>query len=95
MLHILNKPPHSEAAQQMLSTLAAGDSVLLIEDAVQAALYPDWHGWNTTGAEVFLLEEDAATRGLLSIAAENNASLVDMEGFVALTEQNEKIISWY
>ena len=46
MLHILNKPPHSEAAAQMLSTVAEGDGILLIEDAVQALLHADWQGWD-------------------------------------------------
>ena len=46
MLHILNKPPHSEAAAQMLSIVAEGDGILLIEDAVQALLHADWQGWD-------------------------------------------------
>lgn len=95
MLHILNKPPYSEAAQQMLSTTSAGDSVLLIEDAVQAVLHSDWQGWRAVGEQIFLLKEDAASRGLLFLAATTGAKVVDMDGFVALTEHNTNIISWY
>ncbi|XQU07246.1 sulfurtransferase complex subunit TusB [Halomonas sp. LY9] len=96
MLHILNKPPHSEAATQMHSTLAKGDSILLIEDAVQALLHADWQGWNAaTDVNVCVLKEDAASRGLSAAALNGHATLVDMEGFVELTEQHTKILSWY
>ncbi|WP_404466306.1 sulfurtransferase complex subunit TusB [Vreelandella aquamarina] len=95
MLHILNKPPHSEAAQQMLSTAVEGDTILLIEDAVQAVLHPEWSCWNAEDVQVLVLEEDAASRGLLPGALIAKASWVTMDGFVELTEQNANIISWY
>ena len=95
MLHILNKPPHSDAAQQMLSTVMAGDSILLIEDAVQAVLHQEWLGWKANGTQVLVLEEDAESRGLLPGASTVKATWVNMEGFVSLTEQNAKILSWY
>lgn len=95
MLHILNKPPHSDAAKQLLLALSADDTVLLIEDAVQAVLYPDWQGWTGSSAAVFLLAEDAVSRGVYSLANVKGLPLVEMDGFVELTEQNERIISWY
>ncbi|CAH1044675.1 sulfurtransferase complex subunit TusB [Halomonas sp. TD01] len=95
MLHILNKPPHSDAAVQMLNALSNGDSVVLIEDGVQAALYPEWQGWATSAASIFMLAEDAISRGIHSIAITHGLPLIEMDGFVALTEQHEQIISWY
>ena len=96
MLHILNKPPHSDAAAQMLSIVAEGDGILLIEDAVQALLHADWQGWDAAAdVSVCVLKEDAASRGLSGAALNSQAILVDMEGFVELTEQHTKILSWY
>ena len=96
MLHILNKPPHSEAAAQMLSTVTEGDSILLIEDGIQALLYVDWPGWNAKAdVNVCVLKEDAVARGLSEVVFRHHATLVDMKGFVELTEQHTKILSWY
>ncbi|MGP5307167.1 sulfurtransferase complex subunit TusB [Vreelandella alkaliphila] len=95
MLHILNKPPHSDAAMQMLNALSNGDSVVLIEDGVQAALFPEWQGWAANTASIFLLAEDAIARGVHSVATSHGLPLIEMDGFIRLTEQNEKIISWY
>ncbi|RUR27218.1 sulfurtransferase complex subunit TusB [Vreelandella andesensis] len=95
MLHILNKPPHSDAAVQMLSTLSGNDTIVLIEDGVQAALHPEWQGWATNEVSIFLLVEDAISRGIHSIAVAHGLPLIEVDDFVVLTEQNEQIISWY
>ncbi len=95
MLHILNKPPYSDAANQLLLALGSDDTVLLIEDAVQAVLHPEWQGWAVSQAAIFLLAEDAVSRGVYAIATAQSLPLVEMEGFVELTEQSERIISWY
>ncbi|PCF97647.1 sulfurtransferase complex subunit TusB [Vreelandella nigrificans] len=95
MLHILNKPPSSDAAQHMLEAMSGGDTVVLIEDAAQAALYPEWLGWKTSAASIYLLTEDVLSRGLYSAALSNNLPLIELGDFVALTEQHEKIVSWY
>jgi tRNA 2-thiouridine synthesizing protein B len=42
ILHILTKAPDSSAAAQMQQAVGAQDSVLLIEEAVTAALAPAW-----------------------------------------------------
>lgn len=97
MLHILNQAPSSEAAQQMLLTVAKNDSILLIEDAVQALLDVDWQGWSIRedSVDIFVLSEDAISRGLSGAANQQDVTFVDMEGFVLLTEQHANILTWY
>ncbi len=80
MLHILNKPTHSEPAEQMLLTVAAGDSILLIEDAVQALLHVNWRGWHLENdIHVFILEEDAISRGVYPASPRSSRSMAGYE----------------
>lgn len=94
MLHILNKPPYSDVARQMLQTISADDELVLIEEGVQAALYPNWEGWKCASRTV-LLQEDVASRGFQVLAAAKELSVIDIAEFVTLTEQHLQIISWY
>ncbi|MDQ7731284.1 sulfurtransferase complex subunit TusB [Halomonas sp. SpR1] len=95
ILHILTKAPDSSAATQMQQALGEHDAVLLTEEAVTAALDPSWVVWQQCQPRIFLLSEDLISRGLASIAAENKLPTLEMEGFVALTEQYEKTVTWY
>lgn len=94
-LHILTTAPTSDAARQVEQALNAGDTLLLIEAAVTAALNPQLSCWTQTAYTVQLLEEDLAARGLASIAQTHQLATVDMAGFVALTEQHEHSVTWY
>lgn len=69
--------------------------MLLIEEAVSAALEPDWTVWQQYPMRIFLLSEDLTARGLARIAAENGLPTVRMDDFVALTEQFEQSVTWY
>lgn len=93
MLHIVNKPPEHSAAHQMLAVVSPGDTVLLIEDAVQAVLHDAWQGWCMEGVEVLALHDDVVARGLSGYASDK--SLADMQMFVRLTEQHPQILTWY
>lgn len=95
ILHILNKAPDSSAATQMQQAIGGQDAVLLIEEAVTAAFDPTWATWQQSQSRIYLLSEDLVSRGLATIAAENGLPTLDMEGFVALTEQYEKTVTWY
>lgn len=94
MLHILNKPPHSDVALQMLQSIGTADELVLIEEGTQAALYPHWEGWKCA-ARVLVLQEDAVSRGFQHSIETYQLSAIDMAGFVTLTEQHTQIISWY
>lgn len=95
ILHFLTKAPDSSAATQMLQAIGDQDAVLLIEEAVTAALDPTWAIWQQCQLRIFLLSEDLVSRGLATIAAANELPTLDMEGFVTLTEQYEKTVTWY
>jgi len=93
MLHIVNKPPEHSAAHQMLAVVSPGDTVLLIEDAVQAVLHDAWQGWRMEGVEMLALHDDVVARGLSGYVSDK--SLADMQMFVRLTEQHPQILTWY
>ncbi|MBT2774083.1 sulfurtransferase complex subunit TusB [Halomonas sp. ISL-60] len=95
ILHILTKAPDSNAATQMQQAVGDRDAVMLIEAAVIAALDPSWTAWQQCHARIFLLSEDLIARGLASIAEINGLPTLEMNGFVALTEQYEKAVTWY
>ncbi|MCA1772648.1 MAG: sulfurtransferase complex subunit TusB [Halomonas sp.] len=95
ILHILTTPPTSEVAQQVEQAIQAGDTLLLTEAGVTAALNPDLHCWTQADYAVFLLEEDLVARGLASLAASHGLATVDIDGFVALTEQHPQSVTWY
>ncbi|CAM3584609.1 MULTISPECIES: sulfurtransferase complex subunit TusB [Halomonas] len=95
MLHILTNTPDSSAFTQMQHAVGAQDTVLLVEEAVTAALNPTWSAWQHFHQRIYLLSEDLTSRGLANIAADNGLPTVDVDGFVVLTEQNEKTVTWY
>ncbi len=95
ILHILTKAPDSSAATQMQQAIGEHDTVLLIEEAVTAALDTSWAAWQQCQSRIFLLSEDLTSRGLAGIAANNELPTLEMQGFVALTEQYEKTVTWY
>ncbi|MEC4767354.1 sulfurtransferase complex subunit TusB [Halomonas sp. CUBES01] len=94
-LHILTTAPNSDPARQVEQALNAGDTLLLIEAAVTAALDPQLNCWTQPAYTVWLLEEDLVARGLGNIAKKHRLATVNMDGFVALTEQHEQSVTWY
>ena len=95
ILHILTKAPGSSAAIQMLQAIADQDSVMLVEEAVTAALDPAWGAWQQCQSRIYLLSEDLVARGLASLAADNQLPTLEIDSFVTLTEEYEKSITWY
>ncbi len=95
ILHILNRPPsHSRVYRQALDAMAEHDRLLLIEDAVTGALISQVEHFQSIAGRLYVLQEDLVSRGLDSHCAEA-VHIVDMEGFVRLTEEAEKTVSWY
>ncbi|MEM7195091.1 MAG: sulfurtransferase complex subunit TusB [Pseudomonadota bacterium] len=99
MLHIVNKSPFEKNSLASCLRLSAEEStILLIEDAVYAALV------NTSVSEsvhramdekrIVALEPDLAARGFDANHLINGVELVDYDGFVTLTVDNPKIQSW-
>lgn len=95
VLHILTKVPGSDAAIHMQQTVGEDDAVVLIEEAVTAALNPEWLGWERYQSRIFILKEDVVSRGLASIAKTNALPLIGIDELVTLTEQHTKSVTWY
>lgn len=96
MLHILSRTPIDLAILERTST---GDMVILIEDAVIEALAtsPNSQHWQLIlqSQRVCVLAADLAVRGLASDQILNGIEIVDYQGFVQLTINNEVIHSWH
>jgi len=93
-LHLINKSPgSSDALKACLRVIAADDAILLIEDAVYAALA----GTETAGTLAGLgtaLMADLEARGLQRRLGEGIAT-VDEHGFVELCTRCDRVMSWF
>lgn len=96
-LHLLNKTQQNTALiERMLSTLSDGDQILLIEDGVYNAL-PHSESWiDSKGLKqsTYVLVCDIEARGLLS-RIRTDIEQVDDKGFVRLSCEADKVVSWF
>jgi tRNA 2-thiouridine synthesizing protein B len=76
--------------------LGEGDALLLLGDGVYAALAgtAPFDQLVNTGADLYVLESDAAAAGILSLM-DNTVRLVDFDAFVALSEEFTRQQAWY
>lgn len=95
ILHTLNASPASAAFNDCLRRLAADDALLLLGDGVYAALADTAPRAqiDSSGARVYVLREDAAAAGVL--ARIDDVPLVDIEGFVELSERFTRQLAWF
>ncbi|MGJ7456953.1 MULTISPECIES: sulfurtransferase complex subunit TusB [unclassified Halomonas] len=94
-LHILNRSPAtSEVYRQALSAMGPADRLLLIEDGVQGALCALVDRFDDLQGRLYALEEDLRARGLEPLC-DATVVRVDVEGFVTLTEEAERTVSWF
>lgn len=95
MLHIVNKSPYE---RNSLSTAAGlmkdGDTLLLIEDGVYAAVKGGAAAAKLEGKTVSVLGADLAARGIGVDKLVDGVSVVDYGGFVDLVESTDKSQSW-
>jgi tRNA 2-thiouridine synthesizing protein B len=95
LLHVLNRSPTtSRVYQQALTMMGEEDRLLLVEDGVQGALPQMVLHFGEVQGRLFALKEDLASRGLLG-RCDATVQVVDVDGFVLLTEQAERTVSWY
>lgn len=95
LLHTLNRSPAtSRVYRQALDTMGPEDRLLLIEDGVQGALPRLIRYFDDVQGRLFALREDLAARGLEG-HCDPGVQVVDVDGFVQLTEEAEKTVSWY
>jgi len=97
-LHTINKGAHHQALNLALTSLAHGDVLLFLEEGVTTLVT------GSQGAarlelvaqenQIFCLQEDAQARALLDLLPDW-VTLIDYDGFVALTEQHSRTLSWF
>ena len=94
ILHTINTSPTSQAFSDCLNVILPGDTILLLGDAVYAAINGSSAGAALTacGASVKVLQADAAAAG---VPDDSRFEFVDMAGFVALTEVHSRQMAWY
>ncbi|SDF94827.1 tRNA 2-thiouridine synthesizing protein B [Onishia taeanensis] len=94
ILHLLNRSPATGGTvDDALAAMGPDDRLLLIEDGVLGALPAQVARFTGLTGRLFALREDLAARGLLE-RCEEQANIVDVDGFVTLTEEADKTVSW-
>ncbi|WP_246131634.1 sulfurtransferase complex subunit TusB [Pistricoccus aurantiacus] len=87
-------PSASRVYQDALSAMDSTDCLILTEDGVQGALPQLVDYFGSLEGRLFALREDLAARGLEGRCADH-VVVVDVDGFVELTEEAEKTVSWF
>jgi len=95
LLHTVNALPTDSTFEDFLALLNPGDTVLLYGNGVYCAIAgtPGRERLDAGGANVRVLRDDAAAAGLAGKL--DPEELVDMHGFVELTEQAAQQMAWY
>lgn len=89
-LHTINKAPsHSELWNSCLSAILPGDSLLCIESGVYSVLNIEVFDSIDLNCVAFL-KADLEARGL-----ETDLKVVDDTGFVTLSCEHDKTVSWF
>ena len=95
ILHLVNKTPYERSSlDTCVGYCKDGDTVLLIEDGVYAAMKSGAAASKLSGLDVAVLGPDLAARGISEDTLIEGVSVVDYAGFVDLTVQKDKVQSW-
>jgi tRNA 2-thiouridine synthesizing protein B len=99
MLHTVNKSPFEKNSLDTALRLARdGSALLLIEDAVYAAMkgtaVEGKVGDAARRLKVFVLGPDLKARGLEESKVIDGIGVVDYGGFVDLAAENDKVQAW-
>ena len=99
ILHLVNKSPTDRNSFDTCFRMASpGDSILLTEDGVYAALASAEFANKITNRldnfSFYVLGPDVAARGLGDTPLIGDISVVDYEGFVDLVAEHEVTQSW-
>jgi len=91
-LHTLNRgPSHANCLSDCLSSMADGDTLLLIEDGVYWIL-PIYISALKNASHIRALKADVEARGLQQLTG---FGLVDDDGFVTLCTEHDRVVSWF
>jgi len=97
LLHTVSRSPAHSALRDCLAVLGPDDAILLLGDGVYAAIAGGEGAalLAGSGATLFVLEADAALAGVQERLLLPGATVVDDDGFVALTERYGRQLAWY
>ena len=95
ILHTLNASPDSAAFRQCLRLLAPGDALLLLGAGVYVAIADSAARaeLDACGVEWHVLAADALAAGINERLG--GASIVDIDGFVELSERYSRQLAWH
>ena len=98
-LHTVNKSPFDKNSLDTCIRLAtSGSSVLLIEDGVYGAMKGTEKSAAVEGAKgeisFYVLGPDLKARGIGEDKIIDGIKVVDYDGFVSLTVDNDKVQAW-
>ncbi|MEH6589663.1 MAG: sulfurtransferase complex subunit TusB [Halioglobus sp.] len=96
ILHTINKAPGNTAFTECLRLATPDDAILLIGDAVYAALAQTDACTQLLGteAELYVLAADTLTAGI-SDRIDKHIKVQDFDGFVSLTERFPRQMAWF
>jgi tRNA 2-thiouridine synthesizing protein B len=99
MLHMVNKSPFEKTSLSSCLRLAeSGSGILLLEDAVYAALQGTSVTDEVVGCskdfQIYVLGPDLAARGMSDKQIINGLEIIDYEGFVDLVVEHDAVHSW-
>jgi len=99
MLHTVNKSPFEKTSLSSCLRLAtSGSGILLLEDAVFAALegtgVSDEIAGRSKDFKFYALGPDLAARGLSDKTIIEGVKIIDYEGFVDLVAEHDTVHSW-
>lgn len=95
-LHTVNLLPDHPDCRRCIDQLVTGDAVVLLGRGVWIAnTNAAWHlSWESTGAALYVLEDDLVARGLADLCVPSVTTL-DLPGFVVLSEQHTGQRAWF
>ena len=99
MLHTVNKSPFEKNSLETCLRLAKpGNDILLVEDAVYAAMdgtsVADTVSTAVENFKIYVLGPDLASRGIGQNELIKGIEVVDYDGFVRLAAENNTVQSW-
>lgn len=99
ILHIVNQSPYdTNAFNSCLKILGKHDGLLLMGNGAYVLTHKDLQkrlrNLQTTGVDIYFLQEDVVARGL-TLFNEHGFALIDYQGFVELTDSHSKSMSWF
>ncbi|MEP4484905.1 MAG: sulfurtransferase complex subunit TusB [Halioglobus sp.] len=95
-LHILNAAPGSQAINNCLNQLSAGEPVVLMGDATYAAITEceTLQALRAAGAQLHVLRDDAQLRGVID-KLDADTTVIGLTELVTLTEESPSQVSWF